>query len=57
MQFQQFVGKTVKSVDESCVNYVKIVFTDGTETEIFAECGCGPLNIPFFDVQVTRDSH
>lgn len=52
MQFQQFVGKTVKSVDESCVNCVKIVFTDGTETELFAGCGGGPFNIPFFEVQV-----
>lgn len=51
MQFQQFVGKTIKSIDENAVNCVKIVFTDGAETQIFAECGSGPFDIPFFDVQ------
>lgn len=54
MKFQQFVGKTVKSVDESCVNCVKIEFTDGTKVSVFAECGSGGLSIPFFDVQVTH---
>ena len=50
MQFQQFVGKTIKSVDESCVNCVKIEFTDGTKASVFAECGSGGFSIPFFEV-------
>lgn len=52
MQFQQFVGKTIKSVDESCVNCVKIEFTDGTKASVFAECGSSGSSIPFFEVQV-----
>lgn len=51
MQFQQFVGKTVKSVDESCVNCVKIEFTDGTKASVFAECGSSGFSIPFFVVE------
>ena len=51
MQFQQFIGKTIKSIDESSVNCVKIEFTDGTKTTIFAECGSGNYDFPFFDVQ------
>ena len=52
MQFQQFVGKTIKSVDESCVNCVKIEFTDGTKASVFDECGSSVSSIPFFEVQV-----
>ena len=52
MQFHQFLGKTIKSVDESCVNCVKIEFTDGTKASVFAECGSGGFSIPFFEVQV-----
>lgn len=51
MQFQQFIGKTIKNIDESCVNCVTIEFTDGTKTTIYAECGSGNWDLPFFDVQ------
>lgn len=51
MQFQQFIGKTIKSIDESCVNCIKIVFTDGTHETIWAECGSGNFDIPFFVVE------
>lgn len=51
MQFQQFIGKTIKSIDESCVNCIRIVFTDGTHETIWAECGSGNFDIPFFVVE------
>lgn len=54
MQFKQFVGKTIATVDDSAVNCVKIVFTDGTVATIFAECGSGNFDIPFFDVFVDK---
>lgn len=50
MQFQQFIGKTIKSIDESCVNCVKIEFTDGTKTEVYTECGSYKYDIPYFVV-------
>lgn len=35
--FDGYVGKTVKRVDTSAINCVKLVFTDGTAYEIWAE--------------------
>ena len=52
MQFQQFVGKTIASIDESCVNCITIVFTDGTQTTVEAECGSYKYDIPYFVVQL-----
>lgn len=47
MSFQQFVGKTVESVDTSSVNCVIFRFSDGTEKKVFAECASD--GIPFFE--------
>jgi hypothetical protein len=35
--FNQYVGKTIESVDESSINVVKLTFTDDTVYEIWAE--------------------
>jgi hypothetical protein len=32
-----FVGKTVKSIDNKSVNVLKLTFADGTELELWAE--------------------
>lgn len=50
MSFQDMVGKTIKSIDDSAENCVKIKFTDGAEVEVFAECGSGSFAIPFFEI-------
>lgn len=35
--FSSFIGKTVKDVDATAINVVRILFTDGTVKEIWAE--------------------
>ena len=35
--FAEYVGKTIKSVDESAINVVKLTFTDDSTYEIWAE--------------------
>lgn len=35
--FSKIVGKTIKSIDSTSINCVKIMFTDGTTYEIWAE--------------------
>jgi hypothetical protein len=34
---KDMVGKTVKSIDNSSVNVLKLTFTDGTSLELWAE--------------------
>lgn len=46
----KMVGKTIDRIDDSCVNVLRFYFTDGTDIEIYAECGSGPSSIPFFYV-------
>lgn len=43
-------GKTVFNVDYSSVNTIRISFTDGSYVDVWAECGSGPFDIPFFDI-------
>jgi hypothetical protein len=31
------VGKTIQSINNDCVNVLKLMFTDGTELELWAE--------------------
>lgn len=44
----KFVGKTIKSINESAVNCKTITFTDGSEVQIFADCGSSHISIPYF---------
>jgi hypothetical protein len=50
-QWQEMIGKTIKSIDESCLNCVKIEFEDGEKVTVWAECGSGDFSIPFFVVE------
>jgi hypothetical protein len=34
---KDLVGKTIKSIDASSVNVLKLTFTDGTKLELWAE--------------------
>ena len=47
---EAFIGRTVESIDDSCVNAIIFYFTDGTYIQVAAECGTGPTAIPYFDV-------
>jgi hypothetical protein len=44
------VGKTVSSINARAVNMIKIYFTDGTNVELWAECGSGQYSIPVIEV-------
>lgn len=44
----KFVGKTIKSINESAVNCKIIRFTDGSEVQIFSECGSSYTSIHYF---------
>lgn len=37
ISFSTLVGKTIASVDESCVNVKTLTFTDGTSVDVEAE--------------------
>ena len=37
MQFKNFIGKTILDIDETSVNCIGVIFTDGTCKNIFAE--------------------
>jgi hypothetical protein len=37
IQESDMVGKTVRSIDNTAANYVKITFTDDSELELYAE--------------------
>ncbi len=37
IQNADLVGKTIKSIDNSSVNVLKLLFTDGTYVELWAE--------------------
>lgn len=51
MELSDFIGKTIKSVDESSVNMRKIIFTDGSCCTIFAEIG---MLVPYFHIEETE---
>lgn len=34
---QDLVGKTIKSIDNKCVNVLKLTFTDDSKLELWAE--------------------
>lgn len=34
---KDMIGKTIKSIDNKSVNVLKIIFTDGTSLELWAE--------------------
>ena len=47
--FKDFTGKTIAKVDDDSQNAVVFHFTDGTQCQVFAECGSNGYDIPFFD--------
>ena len=49
-QYAHLIGKTIQSIDTSSQNMFRVIFTDGTGYDVFAECGTSDYSIPFFDV-------
>lgn len=45
-------GKTVSRVEYDSVNVIRLWFTDGTNVEIWAECGSGDFAIPRFEIVI-----
>ena len=54
-----FIGKTIKSVDNTSVNVLKFIFTDETTLELWAEDRIHTNfgNIPGFFVEEPRQSN
>lgn len=50
-----FEGKTVKSINTECVNVIEFTFTDNTTFKLFAECGSGYNNFPFFFIEEDKN--
>lgn len=44
-KFNALVGKTIEEIDATAVNYLRIKFTDGSETEMETECFNSQYNI------------
>lgn len=42
----------IESVDTSTTNMIQIHFIDGTSMQLFAECGSGAVDIPYFHAEV-----
>lgn len=38
VEMQELVGKTIASIDDDFVNVLKLVFTDGSKYNLWAEC-------------------
>jgi hypothetical protein len=45
-----FKGKTIEFVDTPASNVWVFKFTDGTQQSVWAECGSGDYDFPYFEI-------